>query len=159
PNGGADIQRTIRFLGDDNILRGLVIYGSQIATDPDPADTVDFAPGARRNRLERSRVIGPNFGDAVGAEGSQATPDDPPGDPSDANIVADSELSGAEDKGLKVTLGAQTIIRDSSVHDNRNGGVQATQGGNIHALRNLVQHNLGASAQFGLGPQNNTAGY
>src|SRR5206468_1318925 len=52
------------------------------------------------------------------------------------------EITGARDKGLKVTTGAQVEIRRTCVHDNQNGGVQSTLGGHVVAINNIIQHNV-----------------
>src|SRR4029077_20946243 len=88
------------------------------------------------NRLERCVVEGPTCGDAVAVEASAGQPD------ADVMIV-DSTLRGAEDRGIKVSTGAYATLVSSCVADNGGGGVQATQGGHVVAVHNLVQRNLG----------------
>src|SRR5262249_59173312 len=61
-----------------------------------------------------------------------------------------SEISGAEDRGVKVTTGGYASVVDSCIHDNRNGGIQATDGGNVTALRNVIQLNRLGDAENGL---------
>ena len=128
----------LRVFGSDNVLRGLVFEGSTLPGLSTQADTVSFVgAGARRNRLEKSIVHGPSNGDSVSAEtdagGSQAFDD---------NVVDGCEVTGAEDRGLKVTTGARLTVRQSCIHDNHNGGVQSTLGGHVFAFDNLVQHNV-----------------
>src|SRR5262249_12495102 len=102
--------------------------------------------GSRRNRLERCIVHGPTNGDGVGTEGGAGTPDGNDGE----NVIEDCEISGAEDKGVKVASGSHLIVRRSCIHDNTNGGVQTTLGGHTVATENVIQHNLPNSAQNGL---------
>jgi hypothetical protein len=141
--------RLVRVFGSDDVLRGLVLRGAQFPVPfacrpdvsgpgcPTQADTLDFAPGAQRNRLEQATVLGPTRGDAVSVEGTDA-------------LVIASEITGADDKGLKATDGGSVTIRDSCIHDNANGGIQSTRGGHVTALRNIVEHNLPREAQNGL---------
>jgi hypothetical protein len=66
------------------------------------------------------------------------------------NIIRDTEIFGAFDKGVKVTTGSHARIENSWVHDNRNGGIQAALGSFVQAFDNLVENNRGATAQNGL---------
>jgi hypothetical protein len=135
--------RLLRVYGHDVVLRGLVFQGSQFPyPDPVPidclqADTVDvLGATALRDRIERCVIDGPTCGDAVAVEQDAGQPD------ADITIV-DSTLRGAEDRGLKVSTSAYATLATSCVADNRGGGVQATQGGHVTAVHNLVQRNLG----------------
>jgi len=67
-----------------------------------------------------------------------------------ANVVCSCEISGAADKGIKVTTGAYARVENCWVHDNQNGGIQATLGGHVQTTANLVERNLGSTAQNGL---------
>jgi len=146
--------RTMRAYGSDDVFRGLVFRGSQ-KTDPDQgfdADTVALSGSrARRNRLEQSIVYGPTAGDGVAVDDGAGQPDDGTG----ANVIVDSEISGARDKGVKIDDGVAVIAR-SCVHDNRNGGIQVTDAqhvllaGHATATENVVQHNVPGDAQNGL---------
>ncbi len=141
--------RLVRVFGSDDVLRGLVLRGAQFTVPfacrpdvngpgcPTQADTLDFAPGSQRGRLEQATVLGPARGDAVSVEGTDV-------------LVIASEITGADDKGLKATDGGSVTIRDSCIHDNANGGIQSTRGGHATALRNVVEHNLPREAQNGL---------
>ena len=40
------------------------------------------------------------------------------------NVIRDCEVSGASDKGIKVTTGAHVRVERSWVHDNVNGGIR-----------------------------------
>jgi hypothetical protein len=138
----------LRIYGSSNVLRGLVFQGS---TDPSPAVPVDVVAiagvTARRNRLEQCTVVGPTLGDGVSVQDDAGQPD---GDPAPENVIAASEVHGAEDKGIKVAFGGVARIERSCVHDNANGGLQVTLGGSATALENVIQHNLGGPAQNGL---------
>ncbi|HLK12443.1 MAG TPA: right-handed parallel beta-helix repeat-containing protein [Candidatus Binatia bacterium] len=141
--------RLVRVFGQDDVLRGLLLRGGRftvpLACRPDvsgpgcptQADTVDFAPGALRDRLEDATVFGPARGDAVSVEGTDV-------------LVTASEITGADDKGLKATDGGSVTVRDSCLHDNANGGIQSTRGGQVTAARNVVEHNLPREAQNGI---------
>ena len=108
-------------------------------------------PRARRNRLEQSIVYGPTAGDGVAVDDGAGQPDDGTGD----NVIVDSDISGARDKGVKIDDGVAVIAR-SCVHDNRNGGIQVTDAqhvplaGHATATENVVQHNVPGDAQNGL---------
>ena len=67
-----------------------------------------------------------------------------------ANILRDCEIWGAADKGIKVTTGSYARVERCWIHDNVNGGIQATLGGHVQAWHNLVERNRGGSAQNGL---------
>jgi hypothetical protein len=58
-----------------------------------------------------------------------------------ANVVQNTELMACPDKGMKVTTLAHLIVRDSWVHHNIGGGIQATFSGNVEADRNLIEFN------------------
>jgi hypothetical protein len=142
----------LRLYGSDDVFRGLVLAGSR---DPVPLvqmDTVAIVgPGAARNRLEHSLVTGPSSGDTVSAQSGAGS------SVQDATVIEGCELIGAEDKGLKVTTGAYAALRRSCVHDNLSGGVQATLGGHVTAIENVVQHNVPGAAGNGLGAKGNDA--
>src|SRR5262249_10344945 len=100
------------------------------------SDTVTFDGAASGNRLEDVLVDGAGQGDGVSAQCS-----------SHDNLVLRADIRNANDKGVKITDGAQLVIADSCVSANDNGGIQATRGGVVTALRNLVQLNFpGADA-------------
>jgi hypothetical protein len=102
-------------------------------------------PFARGNIVERTLVEGAASADGIGI-------DDRAGDGfgDDVNVIRDCEVRGASDKGIKVTLGAYARIERTWVHDNANGGIQATLGGHVEALHNVVERNRGGTAQNGL---------
>jgi hypothetical protein len=138
----------LRVYGSDNVFRGLVLAGSRQPGPSKQLDTVAFAgPAARRNRIEQSLVFGPTLGDAASAGNGAGQG----GGGADANVLDGCEITGAEDKGLKVTTGALVEMRRSCVHDNRRGGVQATLGGHISAIENIIQHNVLGGSAHGLG--------
>lgn len=66
------------------------------------------------------------------------------------NLIRDCEVSGAADKGIKVTTGAYARVERSWVHHNLNGGIQATIGGHVEVWDSLVENNAGSTAQNGL---------
>jgi hypothetical protein len=140
-------SRLLRLYGHDDVLRGLAFRGSQFSyADPVPpdclqADTVDVVGAAAlRNRIERCVVDGPTCGDAVAVEQDAGRPD---ANGSADIAIVDSTLRGAEDRGLKVSTRAYATLATTCVADNGGGGVQATQGGHVTAVHNLVQRNLG----------------
>mgnify|MGYP001264823600 CR=1 FL=1 len=143
----------LRLYGSDNVFRGLVLAGSREPAPLTQMDTVAIVgPAAVRNRLEQSRIGGPTMGDAVSVEGGAGASAE------DANVIEGCELSGAKDKGLKVTTGAHAVLSRTCVHDNLGGGVQATLGGHATAIENVVQHNVPGAAGNGLGAIGNEAG-
>lgn len=102
-------------------------------------------PAADGNVVERTLIDTAGSADGIGVD-QQAGKDFAAG----ANVIRDCEITGAADKGIKVTTGAYARIERSWVHDNANGGIQATLGGHVQAIHNLVERNRGASAQNGL---------
>ncbi|GIW42051.1 MAG: hypothetical protein KatS3mg076_2628 [Candidatus Binatia bacterium] len=101
-------------------------------------------PSAWGNLLESLVVEGAATADGIGVDDGAGSSFET------ANVVRDSEVRGAADKGVKVTTGAFARIERSWIHDNRNGGIQATLGGHVQAYLNVVDDNAGASAQNGL---------
>jgi hypothetical protein len=67
-----------------------------------------------------------------------------------ANHIRRSLISGARDKGVKVSDGGAAVVEDSTVFGNADGGLQATLSGQLVALRNLVIANLGTTSANGL---------
>ena len=136
----------LRIYGVDNVLRGLVLEGyRRVPAVPQmgdkAVDTVAIAGLASGgNRLEQCTVIGPILGDGISVEGesSQAGAGTAP-----ENTIAETEVRDAEDKGIKVDFGGTARIERTCIHDNDQGGVQATIGGTVTAIENVVQHNLG----------------
>ncbi|MGH7893841.1 MAG: right-handed parallel beta-helix repeat-containing protein, partial [Candidatus Binatia bacterium] len=138
----------LRLYGSDNVLRGLVFAGSQ---NPDLTTQVDTlaitGATARRNRIEQSLVVGPLFGSSSNPanSGDAVSIDDGAAD----NLIVDSRITGAEDRGIKINDGVASVAR-SCVHDNRNGGILATSGGHATAIENVVQRNVPGTSQNGL---------
>src|SRR6185369_10353456 len=99
-------------------------------------------------RLEQCLVIGPTHGDAVSVSNDAGEPEN---GTSGDNVIDASELTGARDKGMKVTTGGHVTVRETCVHDNQNGGLQSTLGGTLTAINNLVQHNIPGASQSGIG--------
>jgi hypothetical protein len=144
---GTCSRSLLRVYGDDDVLRGLVLEGSENPTPVIPLDTIVFGGGGRRSRLERCVVHGPTMGDAVTVLDQAGQP---AGNAPAEIVVADSQIMGAEDKGLKVDFGGVARIERSCVHDNVNGGVQSTLGGAVTAIENVVQHNVGGPSENGI---------
>src|SRR5262249_27946901 len=112
------------------------------------ADTLGIVgANARRNRIEAVTILGPTCGDAFSADSDAGQPDaDGPAE----NVVVDSHITGAADKGVKIDFGAIARIERSCIHDNHNGGIQSTLGGHVIARENVVQRNIPGAAQNGL---------
>lgn len=94
--------------------------------------------GAWGNRIERCTVTTATTGDGIGIDDNAGM--DLAGT---ANVVIRSAISGAADKGIKVTTGAYARIEESLIRDNRNGGIQVTLGGRVLARDNIVEENTG----------------
>jgi hypothetical protein len=134
----------IRITGGDNVLRGLELVGSIKANPSIALDTVAVSgETARGNRLDSVIVHGPSMGDGISVEG-------PNGSGTADVVVAASIVMGAEDKGVKVRDDSQVTVTDSCIHDNRNGGLQATFGGHARVERSVVQFNVPGAAENGL---------
>jgi hypothetical protein len=61
-----------------------------------------------------------------------------------------SVVTGAHDKGIKVSDGGVAIVEDSTIIGNADGGLQATLGGQLTAARNAVLANRGTTSANGL---------
>jgi hypothetical protein len=107
-------QRSLlRMYGRDNVLRGLVLRGGGNGAPTIPVDTIAITGAAAiGNRVEQCRIVGPTQGDGLSVEQGAS-----------AVWVIQTEVLGAEDKGIKVTTGGEATIAESCVHDNANGGV------------------------------------
>src|SRR6185503_3213015 len=117
----------LRLYGGDNVLRGLVLRGSMHPAASVAVDTIAIAGATtRRNRLEQCIIEGPTLGDGVSIQEGAGGPD---GNPDPEIAVIRGEVRGAEDKGIKVLSGGVVRVERSCVHDNLNGGIQATLGG------------------------------
>lgn len=101
--------------------------------------------GARANVVDRCIIEQSGTGDGIGID-AEAGADFL----ASANLVRDSEISTASDKGIKVTTNAYARLERNWVHDNANGGIQSTLSGHVFARDNLVEHSSGATAQNGL---------
>jgi hypothetical protein len=144
---GAQPIPVLKVFGSDNVFRGLVLDGSGTPPPTMQADTVAFTgAAAQRNRIEQSIVHGPMMGDAVSADAGAGVG----AGAGDTNAVEGCEVTGARDKGVKVTTGAHLTVRRSCLHDNLNGGVQATLGGHVVAVENVIQHNVPGASQNGI---------
>ncbi|GBD25877.1 hypothetical protein HRbin30_01204 [bacterium HR30] len=109
-------------------------------------DVVSIAgPSAFGNAIEDCLIEGSTTGDAVGID-DRAGRDFA----ATANVIRNSVIRGANDKGIKVTTGAHARVERNWVIHNGNGGVQATLGGRVLVRDNLIEHNEGSSAQNGI---------
>ncbi len=144
---GKCARSIFRVTGANNVLRGLELRGSGKIDPRIAVDTVAFSGSSSHgNRLEQCIVRGPTRGDAVSVEAGGGSP----GGPDRDIAIVRSEITGASDKGVKVTTGGFASIVDSCIHDNVDGGVQATGGGTVMAVRNVLQLQRGGTAQNGL---------
>jgi hypothetical protein len=101
--------------------------------------------GARGNVIEQCIIDTAATGDGIGIDAGAG------GDfLQSANVIRDCEIFGASDKGIKVTTASYARVERSWIHDNPNGGLQATLSGNVFARDNLIERNSGATAQNGL---------
>jgi hypothetical protein len=66
------------------------------------------------------------------------------------NIVRACEVVGAFDKGIKITNGGVGRVERSHIHNNRDGGIQATLTGWLVAVENLIEMNRGTNSANGL---------
>lgn len=159
---GACDEKLLRLYGGDTTVRGLKLEGSQTQNpfpeSPEPCTSdlqgrrqvdavVMLGNRARRNRLEQSIVVGPTCGDAVSIQdGAGAAAGDEPG----TDVVADTTISGAADRGIKVDFGAVAAVERSCVYGNLKGGIQSTLGGHLDVRENVVQRNRGGESQNGI---------
>jgi hypothetical protein len=148
---GACGRQVLRLYGADDVLRGLVFEGSRKPSPTLPfcqVDTVSVTgEHARRNRIERSVILGPTCGDALSIDNDAGQPD---AEGPEDDVVVDTRITGAQGKGVKVDFGGTGTIARSCVHDNQDGGIQSTLGGHVSAIQNVVQHNVPGAAQNGL---------
>jgi Right handed beta helix region len=110
-------------------------------------------PRADGNVVERTIIEGPSSADGIGVDRGAGKDFG-----RSANVIRDCEISGVSDKGVKVTTGAYARVERCWVHDNANGGIQATLGGHVYAWHNLVERNRGSTAQNGLSANAQDAG-
>jgi Right handed beta helix region len=129
--------------GAHNHIIGMRFRNSGGANNRDVLSIV--GPMADGNLVERSIVEQAASADGIGVDQQAGK-----GFDDTANVIRDCEVSGAVDKGIKVTTGSYAHVESCWVHDNANGGIQATLGGHVEAWYNLVEDNRGASAQNGL---------
>ena len=100
---------------------------------------------ARANLIDRCIVEHSGTADGIGIDAGTG------GDfLARANVVQDSEITAAADKGIKVTTNGYARLERNWVHDNANGGIQATLSGHVFARDNLVERSAGATAENGL---------
>ncbi len=73
-----------------------------------------------------------------------------------ANHVVGVDVAGAFDKGIKISEGGVATISDAWVHDNTDGGIQATIGGQVTVVHTRSENNrasLGANGLAANGPR------
>jgi len=139
--GGQPIP-ALAITGASNTVRGIGLRN----TGANNRDVLSVSGrSAQSNLVDRCVIQQSATGDGIGIDGGAGS--DFLGS---ANIVRNSEISGAGDKGVKVTTNSFARLEDNWIHDNLNGGIQATLSGHITARDNLVEHSGGASAQNGL---------
>jgi hypothetical protein len=157
----------LRITGADNTVAGLRVVNAGGNSDVVLID----GSAAVRNRLESLQVVGrsliPCGADQRGCliDGICRTVEtDPPlgacGDDGIAarggaglggeNVVFGCEVMGAFDKGIKISNGAFARVERSSLHDNADGGLQATLGGSVLAVENVAENNHGTASANGL---------
>ena len=66
------------------------------------------------------------------------------------NALIDLDISGAFDKGVKVSEGGFARIERSWIHDNTDGGIQATIGGQVTVLHSVAENNSASAGANGL---------
>ncbi len=141
----------LRIYGSDNVLRGLEMLG--IEGDPEnSADVVDtlaiVGADAQRNRIEQCVVRGgAAVRRATATRSASATARATPGGAEHDAVIVDSEITGAQDKGVKVSTGRPRHRRRAAAcTTTRTAASRATEGGHVTAIRNVVQLNrLGKS--------------
>jgi hypothetical protein len=74
------------------------------------------------------------------------------------NIIRRCVISGARDKGVKVSERGAAIVEDSIISGNTDGGLQATLSGYLTARRNIVRANRGTNTANGLAANGAVAG-
>jgi hypothetical protein len=127
------------------LLAGLLLQRPLLANGATPEDIIRFDGGSgqtEQNVVATCKIDG--GGEALTAKSSGHDCVEGVGgaglDWADANIVRDSEIVGCPDKGVKVTTLAYVSVRDSWVHHNIGGGIQATFSGNVDAERNVIEN-------------------
>ena len=153
----------LKITGSDNTVLGLDLRNVGGNSDT----LLVEGPQAHRNLLDSLRVTGRaiqlcgdgGVGCVVDGNCLTPTPDRPLGMCGDdgiairgdagtegENVVRRCEVTGAFDKGIKVSNGAAALVEESHVHGNADGGLQATLSGQLSAIENLVENNAGNSA-------------
>src|SRR5262249_32172555 len=132
---GTCTRYLLRIYGSDNVLRGLELLGTESSATVDTLAIV--GADAQRNRIEQCVVRGGAMadGDALSVgDGAGA-----PGGPDHDAVVVDSEITGAQDKGVKVVGGGHATVATSCIHDNLNRGDPGPAGGAAIARPNRGQ--------------------
>lgn len=158
----------LRITGSDNHVIGLRI--TNVGGDSDML-LLDGA-NANRNRIESVQIVGRGLricerlgeiGCLVDNRCTIPSRLEPRGDCGDdgiavrddagadgANVLIDVDVSGAFDKGIKVSEGGVALIESSWIHENSDGGIQATLGGSLTATENRSEGNRGTLGANGL---------
>jgi hypothetical protein len=149
PSSGA----TFVFSNRDALLTGLALQRPLLANGAAPEDVIRFEGGSGETEQDvvatckidgggEALTVKSSGHDCVEGVGGAGL------DWADANLVRDSEITGCPDKGVKVTTLAYLSVRDSWLHHNIGGGIQATFSGNVDAERNVIEHSgYNATAQ------------
>ncbi len=161
-------RAALRITGADNHVLGLRLTNVGGNSDLLLID----GPRANRNRIESVQVVGRGLdicerldetGCVVARQCIVPNRIVPRGDCGDdgiairdsagatgANILSDVDVSGAFDKGIKISEGGVAVVEDSWIHGNADGGIQATLEGNLTARRNRSEGNRGTAGANGI---------
>ena len=74
------------------------------------------------------------------------------------NVIRTSDVRGAFDKGVKVSDGGVAAVQHSLIEDNADGGLQATLGGSLIAVENVVRANRGTLSANGIAANGTAVG-
>src|SRR5204862_385121 len=133
-----------------------VVFQGTMDTSPAVAvDTLTIA-GLQTggNRFEQCTIVGPTLGDALSIEGDAAQPGS---GPAPENTIADCEIRGAEDKGIKVDFGGvapAVTVRGSTFACNYAAGLCMNGGGQVCRVAGECEFNVctaGSGAASGVG--------
>lgn len=155
----------LKITGARNTIVGMAVEDVGVNND----SVLVEGEGADGNLLDSLRVVGralePCGKDGCMVDGACRTPiTDPPsgacGDDgiavrgragaNEPNVVRNCEVSGAFDKGVKVSDGAVARLEHSRVFSNRDGGAQATLTGRLVARENWIEANRGTNSASGI---------
>ena len=167
-DGNGLSQAALRITGSFNQVVGLRI--TNVGGDADML-LID-GPGANGNRIESVQIVGRGLEicERLGETGcvvdrqcvvpNRIIPRGDCGDDgiavrdsagqSEINVLYAVDVSGAFDKGIKVSEGGVVRVENSWVHGNADGGIQATLEGNLIAIRNRSEGNRGTAGANGI---------